>query len=119
MKRFSLVVVLMTFVGLAVVYGEVEAVKTGYEIRKLNLKKMELANQAKLLEFQIATLKTPQRLEQWMGTSRLNLTHSKTMTLVRAETPESGAKAASERASRNPIQIARLFLGIAQADSER
>jgi len=113
-KRFVLIVSLVTFVGLAVVCAEVEAVKTGYEIRQLNLKKMELANQIKLLEFEIATLKTPRRLEQWMGNARLNLTHSKTMTLVKnVEEPRRAVD------SKNPIHIARLFLGIAQADSER
>ena len=118
MKRFVLTVVLVTCVGLTVVYGEVEAMKIGYQIRQLNMKKLELVNDTKLLEFQIATLKTPGRLEQWMGKSHVSLTQSRTLRVARAETPES-VTASAESSRKGPVQFARLFLGIARADSER
>ena len=118
MKRFVLTVILTTFVGLAVVYGEVEAMKIGYQIRQLSLKKMELVNDTKLLEFQIATLKTPGRLEQWMGNSHVSLTQSRTLRVARVEDPGSIA-ASAEGSRKGPVQFARLFMGTARADSER
>lgn len=118
MKKFVLSVILVTTVGLGVVYGEVEAVKIGYQIRQNNIQKLELTNRLKLLEYQVATLKTPQRLEKWMGHSRLTLTNSKTLKVAKVETPAEKITLA-ERARKGPIQFARLFMGTAQADSER
>ena len=115
MKRFVLGVLAVMVVGLGVVTAEIEALKTGYHIRQLNLQKLDLVNQMKHLEFEIANLKTPERLEQWMATSRVKLGQSRTVELARVEPLPQPAK------GNGFTRLARLFLGTAQAqaDAER
>lgn len=112
MKRFVLAVLAVTGVGLCVVTAEIEALKTGYRIRQLNLKKLELVNEMKHLEFEIANLKTPQRLEQWMSKSQTKLGQSRTIELARA-TPSVKAPKVS-----GFVRLARIFLGTAQAQAD-
>lgn len=106
---------LITATGLLVVYGEVEAVKTGYRIRRQNLRKSELVTEMKGLESEIASLKTPRRLEEWLTDSRMTLTQSRPQRLVRAEKP----RRVSGGSKGGPARFAQLFLGTARADSER
>lgn len=118
MKRFFFCVLLVTLVGIGVVYGEVEAVKTGYRIRQLNLKKLSMITDRKQLEFEVAKLKAPRRLEKWMQTQEVCLSHGKFLKLARRNT-EKTDHSASEKPGIGLIRLARIFLGTAQAGSEK
>jgi len=63
MNRFILGLGCISLIGLIVVAGEVEIVKTGYDIRRLNLKKHALRHDVNKREYHLANLKTPQKLE--------------------------------------------------------
>lgn len=110
MKRFVFSVILVTLVGLVVVWGEVEAVKTGYKIRQMTLEKRDLVGRQKLLELEVASLKTPRRLEEWLKTSQVKLTSSRLMKLAGLKPAERAQKSAP---------LARLFVETAQAGPDR
>ncbi len=116
MKRFVLSVLAVTVVGLGVVTAEIEAVKTGYAIRQLSLNKLDLVNRMKRLEFEIADLKTPARLERWMSSRNMQLGQTRTVELARVE-PETLRP--GSRAGGGLARLARLFLGTAEADANR
>lgn len=117
MKRFIFSILLVTLVGLAVVYGEIEAMKTGYRIRQLNMKKIWLVRNQKRLEFEVASLKTPHRLEQWIASQKVELVPSKPLRLARNR-PEVGSPAPTQKTRREPIRFAKYLLGTAQAGFE-
>ena len=97
-----------------VVHGEMESVKIGYQIRQLSLEKRDLVHAQKQLEYEIASLKTPERLEAWVATNHVKLGSAKVTRLARLEPRPAGGEKTGVL-----TQIAKLFLGTAQAGSDK
>ena len=116
MRRFLLFVFTVTLVGLGVVYGEVDAVKTGYRIRYLDIQKRHLHEELRGLELRIAQLKTPRRLDSWMQSARVNLTSSGRIVVARAE---ADGRETGRPEPRGVAWFARALVGTAQARSDR
>lgn len=114
MSRYLAVLATVTFVGLAVVYGEVEAMKTGYEIRQLSIQKRDLTHRLKESEFQIATVTSPDRLEEKMDSYRVKLASPRTMKIARISTEPSN----SAGSSRGTF-LSGFLVPTAQADTAR
>lgn len=117
MSRYLLVLTTVTFLGLAIVYGEVEAMKTGYEIRQLSILKRDLTHRLKESEFQIASVTSPDRLEERMDSYRVKLASAKTLKIARIGAPETGQD--STVSGRNASAFTRFLVPTAQADSSR
>jgi len=115
MKRFMGFVIFLVGFGLLKVYGEVAAMKTGYEIRQLNIQKDSLLHDRKQLEYETAMLRTPRRLQMWLAKKEVDLSPVKIKMLARVdalgEEPRDGRIV--------PRNLAKLFLGTARAQSEK
>jgi hypothetical protein len=118
-KRFVLAVLVLAGVGLGVVYGEVEAVRLGYRVRQLNIEKTRLVSAQKKFELDVARLRTPQRLEEWMAAHDVRLGQSETRVLARVH-PVERRPAEAPLGRFHPVRLARLVLGLrtAQADTQ-
>lgn len=115
MTRYLSFLMTVTIVGLAVVYGEVEAMKTGYEIRQLSIQKRELTHRLKEREIQIATVTSPDKLEEKMDAYKVKLASPRTMKIARVSTESSGSGASSGRAS----GLSGFLVPTAQAENVR
>jgi hypothetical protein len=116
MSRYLSVLVTVTFVGLAIVYGEVEAMKTGYEIRQLSIQKRDLTHRLKESEFQIATVTSPDKLEERMDSYRVKLASPKTMRIARIGSDPGQSRASSGREGSG---LTGFLVPTAQADTAR
>lgn len=67
MAKWFAFIIVGTLVGLLIVHGEVEAVKTGYDIRQLSMRKHELNHRVKTVESEIARLTAYETLEIHMA----------------------------------------------------
>lgn len=117
MSRYLMILSTVTFFGLAIVYGEVEAMKTGYEIRQLSILKRDLTHRLKESEFQIASVTSPEKLEEQMGAYRVKLASPKTMRIARIGAPESSQSQTSSAHAGSALTG--FFVPTAQADTPR
>jgi hypothetical protein len=101
--------------GLSIVYGEVEAMKTGYEIRQLSIQKRDLTHRLKEREFQIASVTSPEKLEAQMLAYNVKLSSSHLMKIARLESQETDASASGQGNS----ALTRFLVPTAQADTPR
>ncbi len=115
MSRYLMILTTVTFLGLAIVYGEVEAMKTGYEIRQLSIQKRDLTHRLKESEFQIASVTSPDKLEERMESYRVKLASPKTLRIARIGSPASG----SASSARNASALTGFLVPTAQADTPR
>lgn len=113
MNKFLIALGSLTFLGLVIVYGEVEAVKIGYDIRQLNILKLELRTNLKEKQLQIASLKAPENLERLMSDFKVELTNPQVFRLAKARNAE------VESYSTNRGFFSKMFETTAQADSAR
>lgn len=119
MTRFILVFVSLTVAGLFYVYEEVEAVKTGYVIRKQEEEKTLLLDRARALKYNIARLEAPHNLEKKLLAQRIVLGPPKSwQTLVLPGTGKSRVPAAAGSPGGRPLFFTRFFVGTAQAEAK-
>lgn len=78
-----LLISVLLYIGL-----NVECIKTGYEINKLKLEKMELTNENKILRIEIAKLKSLERIETVARTELGLVTPDKFETITLFEVKE-------------------------------
>ena len=114
MTRYLSVLATVTFLGLAIVYGEVEAMKTGYEIRQLSIQKRDLTHRLKESEFQIASVTSPDKLEQRMDSYQVKLASPRTLRIARVASSDTDAS----RTSSNSV-LTGFLVPTAQADTTR
>ncbi|MBF0253885.1 MAG: hypothetical protein HQL11_02005 [Candidatus Omnitrophica bacterium] len=111
MARILMAIMVWVGFGLMAVYGEVEALKVGYDIRQLSIQKYELTHSIRDRECKIAGLTVPQNLEDRLDHYRVKLAKTPRLKVARAlsdkTTPssESGAR----------LLLARVFMGSAEA----
>ena len=117
MSKYLLMLTTVTFLGLAIVYGEVEAMKTGYEIRQMSIQKRDLTNRLKECEFQLASVTSPDRLEERMDCYRVKLASPKTLKIARIGAPETDPSRSS--AERGGSMFSGFLVPTAQADTTR
>ena len=115
MKKFITCVITLTAFGLIVVYGEVEAMKIGYDIRQLNIRKRELTHRMKSSEFEIASLTAPDYLEARMAADHVHLVNPTFLRIAKVSRPIK-IQGEQESSFRNRL-LSRLFVTSAQADS--
>ena len=118
MKKFIITVTSLTLVALVVVYGEVEAMKTGYDIRQLNIRKRELTHRMKESEFEIATLTAPEQLEEKMLAYRVKLVNPKLLKIAKLN-KATGYGSSPEDSTKKNAFWTKLFVTSAQADTTR
>ncbi|MBI3252325.1 MAG: hypothetical protein HYZ52_03250 [Candidatus Omnitrophica bacterium] len=119
MRRFAACLTVVTLAALVYVYEEVEAVKTGYAIRRQEEAKTLLLDRGRALKFSIANLKAPHNLERKLLAQHITLASPKSwQTLVM---PGAGGPRASEMAGTSPAIrvpfVAKFFVGTAQAEA--
>jgi hypothetical protein len=118
-NRFLAYLACLTLAGLFYVYEEVEAVKIGYCIRRQEAVKTEALDRARVLKYNIASLKAPNNLEKRLLAERIKLEPPKSWQTI--EIGNSGkAKGASWAApfAPRPSFFGKLFLGTAQAEAK-
>ena len=119
MAKFISVMICTTLAGLLCVYGEVEAVKIGYEIRKQQEAKMQTLDRARALKYNIASLKAPQNLERRLLAQRIVLESPKSwQTLVLSNGAEAKKPGLLGASSNRPPFFTRFFVGTAQAEAK-
>lgn len=119
MRRFLAILVSSTVAGLLYVGLEVEAVKTGYTIRKHEETKTLLLDRARTLKYNIARLSAPQVLEKQLLARQIALESPKswqTLLLPGAQ-DRSAAPPVAGALARRPF-LARFFVGTAQAEAK-
>ena len=119
MARLITVIICATLAGLLCVYGEVEAVKIGYEIRTQEETRMQALDRARALKYNIASLKAPHNLERRLSAQRIVLESPKSwQTLVLSNgTPPKKQGLLGASAARPPL-FTRFFVGTAQAEAK-
>ncbi len=121
MKRFAVMILLATFTGLFYVYEEVEAVKIGYEIRKLEQSKSLALDRHRALKYNIARLKAPETLERRLEAQRIRLQTPKlwqTLAPRVSQIPQSQDSWLGKPWFGNPPFFTKFFLGTAQAEAK-
>ena len=118
MKRFLGALCLVMFAGLSYVYYEIEAVKIGYTIRKLEEVKVQSLDRTRALKYNVARLKAPNSLERRLRLERILLQSPKSwQTLVL--TPAGAKSPAAGRAlMARPPFFSRFLVGTAQAEAK-
>lgn len=116
MSRYLMVLMTVTVLGLAVVYGEVEAMKTGYEIRQLSIQKRDLTHRLKESEFMLASVTSPDKLEERMESYRVKLASPRTLKIARIGAPGAGTHQA---AGKSGSGLNGFWVPTAQADTPR
>lgn len=84
MKRYLITVFFLTLTGLVVVYGRIEAEKTGYEIRRLGIQKRELLYQMKEAQFELAQKTSLGKIREKMQANRMELARPEKVLLARS-----------------------------------
>jgi len=117
MKRFILSIISMTALGLIVVYGEVEAMKIGYDIRQLNIRKHEVKYRIKESEIEIASLTAPENLLEKMVAQQVTLVDTKPMRIARLD----GGRVEGDSKSPSGFNalFTRFFVSSAQAGTKQ
>ena len=121
MKRLATILILMTLTGLFYVYEEVEAVKVGYEIRKLDQEKALQLDRMRALKYNIARLKAPEVLEKRLLLQKIKLESPRswqTMTVP----ADAGVSRRNPWLAKawfvSPGTFSKFFLGTAQAEAK-
>lgn len=120
MKRFTATLTLMTMAGLLYVYTEVEAVKTGYAIRKQEEVRTQLVDKQRSLRYNVANLKSSSSLEKQMLDKHVELSSPKEWKtiLLPAQGPvKQGHSKPFLHFFEQPL-FSRLFIGTAQAEAK-
>lgn len=121
MKRFVAAIVLATLASLSYVHFEVEAVTTGYQIRKQEETKIRILDRQRALQYNIASLQAPHNLERRLQAQKIVLQSPKSWQRLVVAGP---ANAERSLVKPNPLAaggfpwIGRLFLGTAQAEAK-
>ena len=119
MAKFISIMICTTLAGLLCVYGEVEAVKIGYEIHKQQEIKTQALDRARALKYNIASLKAPQNLERRLLAQRIVLESPKSwQTLVLSNGAEAKKPGLLGASSNRPPLFTRFFVGTAQAEAK-
>ena len=119
MARLITVIICATLAGLLCVYGEVEAVKIGYEIRTQEETRMQALDRARALKYNIASLKAPHNLERRLSAQRIVLESPKSwQTLMIAGKPGVNKPSGSRFWLERPFFVGRFFVGTAQAEAK-
>ena len=119
MAKFISVIVCTTFAGLLCVYGEIEAVKIGYEIRKQEEVRMQSLDRTRALKYNIARLKAPHNLERKLLAQHIVLESPKSwQTLVLSNGTEGKKPGSSGTTLNRPPFFTRFFVGTAQAEAK-
>jgi len=117
-KRGLVAILSMTAIGLVVVYGELEAVRIGYQIRQLSIQKHELTHRLKKAECEIASMVVPRRLEERMSDYRVKLAKAQRRTIALAG--DAGGFRREAAGGFGPSKLlARILLSEAKADTAR
>lgn len=118
MKRFFAGLFLVTFASLSYVYFEIEAVKVGYTIRKLEEIKTQSLDRSRALKYNIARLKAPNNLERRLSAQKIILQAPKSwQTLVMTPTSGKSPAISSALMSRQPF-FSKFLVGTAQAEAK-
>ena len=108
----------MTFAGLSYVYYEIEAVKIGYTIRKLEEIKTQSLDRSRALNYNIARLKAPDNLERRLSAQRIVLQSPKSwQTLVLTGAGTKSPVITRALLSRPPF-FGKFLVGTAQAEAK-
>lgn len=120
MKRFTAFVVCLTLAGLTYVYGEVEAVKIGYTIRKQQEARAQSLDRSRALQYNIARLKSPRNLERRLEAQKIELESPKQwQTLVMPGAAGTLKRPAVGQVPGRPLPpLGRFFIGTAQAEAK-
>jgi len=118
MKKFIFSVITITLIGLVMVYGEVEAMKIGYDIRQLDIRKREITHQMKEAEYHIAQLTAPERLEESMRAYQVELVKPKLLKVAKLPKGQDLNSMPAPSAKGNTF-LNRFFISSAQADTTR
>ena len=113
MRHYLLGLAILTLVGLLRVYGEVEALKVGYDIQRLNLKKLALRERHEEMESRIALAKAPGALEERLLAYRVNLAQPK-LQIARSRPLGATQDKRARKTARDFFD--RIFVGTAQAE---
>ena len=119
MAKFISVIVCATLAGLLCVYGEIEAVKIGYQIRKQEETKTQALDRARALKYNIARLKAPHNLERKLLAQHIVLESPKSwQTLVLSNGTQVKKPGSSGASLNHPPFFTRFFVGTAQAEAK-
>lgn len=112
MSKWFAFIIVGTLVGLLIVHGEVEAVKTGYDIRQLSMRKHELNHRVKTVESEIARLTAYETLEIQMAKDKNQFIQPAYKQIARVQ-PEHLKEQVVK--SDSQIVLAKWFVGTARA----
>ncbi len=119
MKRFVFFLSIATLASLFYVYEEVEAVKTGYKIRKQQEIKARALDHARSLQYNIASLKAPNNLEKKLLLERIELASPKSWnTLVLSSGRELQRSNEPQFSTNRSPFFTKFFIGTAQAEAK-
>ena len=119
MKRFIAFIVCATVAGLFYVSMEVEAVKTGYTIRKQEEMKVQLLDRGRALKYNIARLEAPHNLERRLLAQKILLMPPREwQTLVLAGGNKLRPNAQATSPLNQPPYFLKFFVGTAQAEAK-
>lgn len=114
MRRYLLVLTVLTLVGLLRVWAEVEALKVGYDIQRHNLTKLALREYQREMGSRIALAKAPGILEERLLAYRINLAQPKLLEIARSRPTGAAQDQGAGKTGRDFFD--QLFVGTAQAE---
>ena len=120
MKRFVAGVLVSVLSGLVYVYTEVQAVSTGYTIRKMDERLMQSLDRQRALKYNIARLKAPDTLEKRLLAQNIKLAAPRQWQTLVVRGPGHAASLAAAQSvpmQRAPL-LSRFFVGTAQAEAK-
>ncbi|MBI4431986.1 MAG: hypothetical protein HY592_00680 [Candidatus Omnitrophica bacterium] len=118
MKRFLFILTSVTLASLVHVYAEVEAVKTGYRIRKQEEAKMMILDRSRALRYSIAHLKAPHNLERKLSAQRIALASPQSWKTLVIPARSGQSRAAVQKHAPGAPFFTRFFVGTAQAEAK-
>ena len=118
MKRFTVFLVTATLASLSYVHLEVETVKIGYQIRKLQERKMQALDRGRSLKYNIASLKSPSTLEKKLQLKNIQLEAPKTWNTLVLPGALTAAKRNEPLPMVRPPFFTKFLIGTAQAEAK-
>ena len=119
MKRFMMFLFCATLGCFLYVYEEVDAVKTGYRIRKQEETKVLLVDRARALKYNIARLKAPGNLEKKLAARKITLESPKTWQTLMMPGAMIAPKPEMIRTVQSyPAHLMKFLIGTAQAEAK-
>lgn len=119
MKRFAVSLLCVTLAALFYVSMEVEAMKTGYTIRKQEGIKTQLLDRGRALKYNIARLEAPSNLERKLMAQKIRLAPPKewqTLVLAGGNRVRPGVR--TPNSFNQPPYFLKFFVGTAQAEAK-